>query len=383
MGRMHLAIALDFANRMYILNWMVYVPGATCDGEFMPKESVLTAAEKAGIKIRHFIFHILVAGDEKPTQLAEVVLTDDQRQFFCERLAQAAEGTQFVFSDRAASTPQRCERILTSPDNTFAAESIGLAQDFLNHHRKNMSDGIFIAALVDIHRGEEKIPLISLIKMDHMRVLEYQTEETAAGLIAKLHEVVNTFVEDKKALQKIALLDHGQHYQWDVLAQDRSATPGMTDYFRKFLSVTEREDDSYWTKEAVSAVTAWAFDHEDTLPEDTSGYKHRAITYMETHAAFETDIFIGMVLSEINTELREKLYGSLKEHLAQRGVAGQSFSPKPGSIAKNVHRNKRVTIEGVTVEWDGNADAAGVSFEELEGGRRRIIIDTSGFKYRA
>ena len=349
----------------------------------MPKESVLTTAEKASIKIRHFIFHILIAGNEKPTQLAEVELTDEQRQFFCERLAQAAEGTQFVFSDRAASTPQRCERILVSPDKNFVAESIGLAQDFLNHHRKNMSDGVFIAALVDIQRGEEQIPLISLIKIDHMRVLEYQTEETAAGLIAKLHEVLNTFVEDKKALQKIALLDHGQHYQWDVLAQDRSAAPRIADYFRKFLSVTEREDDSHWTRQAVSAVTAWAFDHEDSLPEDTSGYKHRAIMYMETHPAFETEVFIDMVLNETNTELRKQFYGSLKEQLAQRGVAGQTFSTKPGALTKNVKRNKRVTIEGVTIEWEGNADAAGVSFEELEGGRTRMIIDTGGFKYRA
>ncbi|HPQ25071.1 MAG TPA: nucleoid-associated protein [Gammaproteobacteria bacterium] len=348
----------------------------------MPKESVLTPAEKASIQIRYFIFHILIAGNENPTTLSEVELTDEQRQFFCDRLAQAAEGTQFVFSDRAASTPQRCERMLQNPADNFVDESIGLAQDFLNHHRRNMSDGVFIVALVDIQRGAEQIPLISLIKIDHTRVLEYQTQETATGLVAKLHEVINTFVEDKKALQKVALLDHGQSYGWDVLASDRNSPDKISEYFRKFLSVTEREHDSHWTREAVRAVTAWAFENEGALSDDASGYKHRAITYMDTHAVFETDGFIDMVLNEGDPQRRAQLHASLHDGLAHRGIAGQTFSPKPGSLTKTAKRNKWVTVEGVTVEWEGDADAAGVAFEELDGGRTRIVIDTSGYRSR-
>ena len=72
----------------------------------------------------------------------------------------------------------------------------------------------------------------------------------------------------------------------------------ISEYFRKFLSVTEREHDSHWTREAVRAVTAWAFENEGALSDDASGYKHRAITYMDTHAVFETDGFIDMVLNE-------------------------------------------------------------------------------------
>lgn len=76
-------------------------------------------AEKASIQVRYFILHILIAGHENPTTLSEVGLAD---------------------------------------------ESIGLAQDFLNQHRRNMSDGVCIVALVDIQRGAEQIPLIPLIK---------------------------------------------------------------------------------------------------------------------------------------------------------------------------------------------------------------------------
>ncbi|MDJ0807524.1 MAG: nucleoid-associated protein [Gammaproteobacteria bacterium] len=293
----------------------------------MPKESVLTPAEKDSIQIRYFIFHILIAGNDNPTTLHEVELTDEQRNFFCERLAQAAEGTQFVFSDRNASTPQRCERILQNPAESFSHESIGLAQDFLNHHRKNMSDGVFVVALVDVQRGGEEIPLISLIKIDHTKVLEYQTEETEAGLVAKLQEVINTFVEDKKALQKVALIDCGNHYGWDVLAKERYTAETIREYFRKFLSVVEREDASHWTRQAVRAVTAWAFQNEGELSEDASAYKHRAITYMNTHAAFETKGFVDMVLNEADPERRELFEVSLNDALAQKGVLGKNFLP--------------------------------------------------------
>ena len=149
------------------------------------------------------------------------------------------------------------------------------------------------------------------------------------------------------------------------------------------MSVVEREDASHWTRQAVRAVTAWAFQNEGELPEDASAYKHRAITYMNTHAAFETNGFVDMVLNEADPERRELFEVSLNDALAQKGVAGQQFSPKPGSLPTNTKRNKRVTIEGVTVEWEGDPSAAGISFESIEDGRQRIVIDTTGFKQKS
>lgn len=347
----------------------------------MAKESVLTPAEKASISIGHFIFHILIAGKEKPTTLSEVVLTEDQRKFFCDRFAQAAEGSQYSFTDPHASTPVHCERILDNPDEHFLGESVGLAQDFLNQHRRNMSDGVFVVALIDIDRGNERIPLISLIKMDHSRVLEYLTEETEEGLVAKLQEVMNTFVEDKSALQKVALIDHGDHYLWDVLAKERGSSEKITDYFRGFLSVAEREDASHWTRQAISAVTTWAFENQAALPdgETPSSYKARAITYMETHGEFTTDGFLDMVVLDDDPERKEVLRAGLYDGLAEKGVAGQNFSPKPGSIKRNVRRNRYLTHEGVTLEWEGDARTVGIGFEDTEDGRQRIVIETHGY----
>ena len=309
----------------------------------MAKESVLTPAEKASIIIDHFIFHIIIAGEENPTTLAEVVLTDEQRNFFRERLAQAAEGTQYLFTDDHASTPRRCARILEDPGEHFLDESIGLAQDFLNQHRRNMSNGVFVVAVIHLERGNERIPLISLIKMDHTHVLEYLTEQTEDGLVAKLHEVLNTFVEDKSALQKVALIDPGEYYAWDVLARERGSSETIRDYFKGFLSVKEREDASHWTRHAISAVTSWAFENKPRTSQISFiNYKARAISYMETHGEFRTDGFLDMVVLDDDPDRRQTLRTSLYDRLAEKGVAGQTFAPKPGSIKKSVREKTNI-----------------------------------------
>ena len=254
-----------------------------------------------------------------------------------------------------------------------------------------MSNGVFVVAVIRLLRDGERIPLVSLIKMDHARVLEYLTEETAEGLVAKLQEVVNTFVEDKSALQKVALIDPHDHYAWDVLARERGSSEKLTDYFRGFLSVTEREDASYWTRQAISAVNSWAFDNELKLPDcqAPSTYKSRAISYMETHGQFTTDGFLDMVIVNNDLVMEEaEVEGivtfrqSLQACLAATGVAGQTFAPKSGSVKRRGGHTKYVTHEGVTVLWEGDANTVGVSFEPAEEGRRRIIIETNGFSER-
>lgn len=345
------------------------------------KESVLTPAEKASISIEHFIFHIIIADAEEPNYLTEVLLTDTQRGFFCQRLAQAAEGSQYLFTDKNASTPARCSRILDNPDTSFLEESKGLTQDFLNHHKRNFSSGVFVVALIHITRNNETIPLISLLKMDHAKVYEYLTEETDEGLVAKLQEVMNTFVEDKAALQKVALIDVNDNYSWDILAKQRHSTDHVADYFQGFLSAKERQDASYWTRQAFGAVARWAIENKNDLPEDQdpSSYKLRAIQYMESHGEYTTDGFIDMVILDENQERAEKFRESLGTRLAESGVAGQTFPPKPGSLKSSVVKNRRITKEGVSVEWEGDAKTAGISFENTHDGRERIIIETHGF----
>ena len=348
----------------------------------MAKESVLTPAEKASISIQNFIFHILIPNAEEPTYLSEVILTDAQKGFFCGRLVEAAKGTQYLFTDRDASTPSSCLNILENPENNFIAESERLANDFLGRHRSQMNSGVFITAVINITKDNgDEIPLISLIKMDHAKVYEYLTEKTDTGLVAKLQEIINTFVEDQKAIQKVALIDINDHYTWDILASQRHSTEGIAEYFEGFLSAKLREDASHWTRQAFSTVSQWAIRNKADLPEgqDPSSFKQRARQYLETHNAFDTDAFINMVVFDDDEEHADQLKVSLRTQLAEAGVEGQEFEPKPNSLNSSVVKNTKMTREGVTIAWDGDASTVGIRFETMQSGKERIIIETSGY----
>jgi len=350
----------------------------------VPRESNLTSTEKASIQIEKFIFHIIIASEDAPRYLDMVELEDNQRVFFTARISEAAEGSQFVFQDAAAgATAVACSSIIENDDENFVAASRTLAANFISMHRGTMNNGVLVVALISIVRPDgQRVRLISLIKMDHTRVLQYTIENTENGQVAKMNEVLNSFVEDKKAMQKVALIDVGDNYAWHVLARDRSKPDGLTDFFKAFLGVVQRNDPSTLTRKTIKTVSEWAFALQAIdIPEDeeASNYKTRAISYMETHAQFDTDAFLDMVVRDEVPFRKQQMEQSLHDALAIAGIAGQQFSSRPGSIASSVRKNKRRTAEGVLVEWSGEAANAGVqiSNEPDENGHYEIKIRTS------
>ena len=86
-----------------------------------------------------------------------------------------------------------------------------------------------------------------------------------------------------------------------------------------------------------------------------------------------------MVVFDQNQERSEQLKASLRTQLAEAGVEGQEFEPKPNSLNSSVVKNTKTTREGVTIAWDGDASTVGISFESLQNGKERIIIETSGY----
>lgn len=351
----------------------------------MPKEQVLTPQERSSIRIDRFIFHILVSGEDEPTYLDAVVLEDDQKAFFRDRIADAAEGTQYVFTDKGDGTAVSCQRIIDGSPDDFLAESKRLARGFLGHHMGRVtSNGAFVVATIEVESSGEQVPLIAMLKMDHQRVLSIITSNEDKGLVARMQEVLKTFIEAKAALQKVALIDVGDHYAWDALAWERRSDEGVADYFRKFLGVVLREDSSHWTRQAVSTTIRWAKAQHELLADgdDLYGVKTRALKYMETHDTFTTDGFLDMVVRAPDPDQRAVLRTGLMKELAEAGIAGQTFTPKPGSLKTKDVRNRLTTLEGVSLEWTGDPDAKGITITPKEAGGTTIIIDSQGVKTR-
>lgn len=342
----------------------------------MPRESVLTTAERNQIRIEKLIFHIILKDELQPRYLNEVTMTNEQRNFFRDRLEDAAAGRQFVFLDDSATKTKAVE-LVDCDNDRFVQLSKELAADFKRQHGANANDGVFIVSIASI--GARK--LIFLIKFDHRKIYQYQVQDGGRALLT---EVQDTFSEDKNSIQKVALIDVSDAVLWDVLVTDLTARPEkgyITDYFKSFLGVMPRETDTDLTKQALSIAFKWANENQDDLPEtqEASDYKSRAKAYLLGNSTFDSEAFINAVILDEDTDRRERHRASFKQKMETDGLYGQHFTLIHTALKRATTKNVRLTREGVRIEWEGSAEDVNYSVGERdENGQQTITIKTGG-----
>lgn len=345
-----------------------------------PLDGVLNQAQRNSLEIVDFIFHIIdPEAPGKVIKLDEVQLQDKQKTFFLDRLRDIAEGTQYVFNPDAVNLQDQSQQLIDDRDG-FIELSYLMTQEFARLHRGQMSAGVFIVSVVkylaDAHDWQQ---LAFLVKMDQQESFAYSYEEIDGRRVAVVNEIPNALNENKHAIQKSALIDPAKQFAWDVLAFDRVKKPVLSDYFQSFLGVIERQQDAALTRMAYSAVRKWAKDvPRDQLPpgEDVNTYRERALNYLNDHDTFETDAFLDSVVKDENAERKAQHMGALRDALAENGVAGQSFRPRPDSLPKKQRKQVYETSEGVTIIYEGTREEAGMHIEDIDGGGKRITIET-------
>lgn len=339
----------------------------------MAKESVLSIAEKEAIIIDKLIFHIIITDNVTPTYLDEIEITEEQKKFFKERLADAAQGRQYIFTSDIPKIKQLAEDILTADNDRFVEISKEITESFQQTHRGNTNDGVFIISVASINTRK----LLFLVKLDHKKVYEYKLK----GTKALLEEVKNTFIEDKSAIQKVALIDTNSSVSWDVLVFDRSKTGGITEYFAKFLSVLPRETESDLTRKFQSAARTWASQNKTLIDpnQEPSMYKNRARDYLMNADNVDSERYIDAVIIDDNEERRSVLKDSFRDYLVSNGLYGQQFSPNKNAITPKERKNIRQTAEGVKIEWMGDPHDNNVSIsnEPDQNGDYTILITSS------
>jgi hypothetical protein len=342
----------------------------------MSKESVLTQAEKESIVIHKIIFHVIVQEQYRPIFLDEVVLTDDQKDFFKKRLIDASQGNQFIFTDKSTSTVHSlCNLMIEDDEKNFLPSSKTLTASFKAQHKKSTSDGVFVIVLATIL---DTYKLVFLIKLDHKLVYEYHLQKGKASL----EEIKNTLVEDKKSIQKVALIDISDHHAWDVLAFDRTTPGGITEYFKNYLEVIEKEDATKLTSKVISSARNWASINKENIDPDqeASNYKKRAIDYLISHPIFDSDEFIDCVIFDDDLKRKAVLVESFKNYLVEIGIYGQTFNPSRSVIDKRTKKNVRITSEGLRLEWIGEPNEVNISIPnepDKNDGLYHIVIKTS------
>lgn len=348
-----------------------------------PLESVLGKTQRASLKIENLIFHIIdpeIVENDHVVFLDEVQLNEKQKIFFLDRLRDIAEGTQYVFKENAVSLKEKCAQLLDS-DKDFIAISRQITQDFAGRHSDRMAAGVFVIASVKfMASANEWHDLVLLVKLDKMASFSYRYITRDGKKIAVVEEVPNALSETKAAVQKSAVVDISDHFAWSVLAFDRVAKPMLSDYFQNFLGVTERQQDSQWTRIAHACVKRWAAKLEtDSMPqgEDLYTYTGRALNYLQDHDKFDTDAFINAVVKDQDSARKATLADELEEELVKGGVAGQQFIPRPESIPPRLRKQVYRTIEGVTISFEGDKDAVGMHIAPKVGGGKIITIETN------
>lgn len=347
-----------------------------------PLEGVLNQAHRDSLEIVDFIFHIIDPEAEEGQEvvyLDEVQLQSRQKAFFLERLREAAEGTQYVFKPDAVHLKEKCQQIVAEPLR-FVELSRQITENFSSRHDGQMSAGVFVVSKVRyLVSANDWQNLVFLIKMDRRSSFSYSYTEQNGRRIAVMSEIENALNETKTAIQKSALIDVSNIFSWDVLAFDRVKKPLIGDYYRGFLGVTERQQDSALTRTAHSTVRKWAKRlTAEQMPsgEDALGYVGRALNYLKDHDAFDTDEYLNAVVRDDDSQRKAELIGLLREELASTGVAGQHFKPRPDSLQSKDKKQVYQTAEGVTISFEGDKTIVGLSIQDIGNNRKRISIET-------
>lgn len=348
-----------------------------------PIEGVLSQAQRESLEVVDFVFHIIdpdAPEENRVIFLDEVQLEERQKQFFLDRLKDITEGTQYVFKADAVHLKEKCVEILTEPGR-FNEISRHITQDFAGRHREQMSAGVFVVAIVKYLAGANNWQkLVLLVKMDKRPSFSYTHALIEGRRVAVMSEVPNALSETKAAVQKSAVIDVTSRFAWDVLAFDRVKKPLLSDYYKAFLGVVERQQDSEWTRITHSTVKKWAkkLRPEDMPPgEDALSYTGRSHNYLKDHVAFDTDAFLDSVIRDENPERKLVLQSALRDELATAGVAGQQFRPRPDSLPKKDTKQIYQTAEGITIMFEGDKVAVGLKIQDGVNGGKLITIETN------
>jgi hypothetical protein len=217
-----------------------------------------------GITIQRMIFHVVGPTDED-FQLMDEIDAAGFEDFFLERIRETNVGNRFVFIG-AESGVRPSLRTVSEDGDLFVQRTKELTEVFQNGHKAAplSSRGAFIIAQL----AGLDTAAFALIKFDDQKVLRFQqTTKSDGGVRAKVTSVNNTFVDDRKAMQKSALIvltpDGG-----DLAVYDRANKVNVTEYFKTFLGVKRLWTPTDATERLVQALAASVEVHKATMPED-------------------------------------------------------------------------------------------------------------------
>lgn len=323
----------------------------------------LTEVEREQLRIESMILHV-VSDEEFDPAPAQVV---QHAEFFLSRIlnTDVAPVYQFKVVSRSRDWVEQMARSAI----TFERGAQELSREFAREHGTTTRDGAFF--IFELRTDDEDVRIYSLIKYDYREVIEQADNEDGG---TRLRRIVNAFIDDKKAIQKAALIRVvGGQAEALLATRDRTrASPEIADYFAKFLDVHRISSDEDLNRRMVAALRETFNDCKEVLPnQDAASALRQAKAVLRDRQQINEDAIIEAVMAAAGQPDNEEAKGLLRKRTTQklraRRLAGLEFRPDRGVLRKASMRRIRTT-EGVTVLYpDGvarvrraqNADGAG------------------------
>lgn len=321
----------------------------------------LSDSELASLSIEQSVFHIVGPGPEN-FQLLEAFDAAPHAPFFLGRIRSINSGNRYTFlSD--ASVRTKLERIEEDP-STFQGESEQLAEAFDQGHRGSSAIGAFLVFVLRCETGL----VFALLKFEDEKVLSYAIAKGGSGKPKPTFgEIERTFVQNRNALQKAALIRLGEA-QDEVCVVDRQNPQKPAAYFEQFLGVRRMRTEGELTKKLIDVTRTIARKHKDKLPPDAvAALSRRLYDASESGGAVDGDKIEDWFRSIVGPLPDDSpVFADLRNHLKREGMAGESFVLEKGAVP--APRNRRVeTISGVKVIFPIGLQASVVKVDRKNG----------------
>ncbi len=88
----------------------------------------------------------------------------------------------------------------------------------------------------------------------------YKVNESETAKKVVMEEIKNSIVQSKEAIQKVAIINLYNHYDWGVLANDKKTgnNPKVAEYFEAFLEMRMKDTHKALTIKAIDLPRKWA-----------------------------------------------------------------------------------------------------------------------------
>lgn len=332
--------------------------------------SFFTDEELASLTIERMILHVV--GTKDFQSMPERPL--EEEAFFIGKIKDMAAAPVFMFK-KVSTTRQEVESIAVG-DVTFEYGAQSLAASFNRQHVVGSADGVL--CMFELEVAEPDVKIYSLIKYDYKLALE----QDGASPGQALRRIVTALVDDKKAIQKTALIRVvGGVADQNISATDRTKQGAdLADYFAEFLSVTRAVSDTELSeitrrllKGALQACKA------DLPGQDVPRAVKRAQASLGTRKKIDEEAIVEAVMTAAGHPEDEKIANRLERETRKRVRTSKihevSFKPDR-RIFRQPYMRKIMTVEGVTILFPDRIENPSVQVITLQGDKKQIIVDT-------